>query len=181
MSIDAPEAPSSPPSQAPEPSGGLSFVANAFAILVGLIILALVGVIGVVAVTALVTGDDESAAAPAGPAQINVTLTEFAIDGDLTAPAGPVQLVISNEGSLDHNVAVRGTEIRSQTVGAGGSTLLDLGDLEPGVYELLCEVSGHEAAGMTAELVITGEGGAEVAAGGDAGAMADHEMDAEES
>jgi plastocyanin len=111
-------------------------------------------VLGVIAVAALVTDDSPTAAAPI-TTELNVNLSEFSIGGDLTAPAGHVILNVSNSGSIQHDVVMRGTTIKSRLLNASGSTTLDLGQLEPGIYELFCDVAGHEAAGMQAELVVT--------------------------
>ncbi|MEJ7799602.1 MAG: multicopper oxidase domain-containing protein [Ilumatobacter sp.] len=132
---------------------GTPFASAVFVAVAGIIV-ATITVIGAVAVTALVTRGSDPVEAIAST-QLNATLTEFAIEGDFTAPAGNVVLNISNEGSLEHNVFVRGTSIQSQLVGAGGSSVLDLGVMEPGIYTLYCDVAGHESSGMSAELTIT--------------------------
>ncbi|MEO6651331.1 MAG: multicopper oxidase domain-containing protein [Ilumatobacteraceae bacterium] len=128
--------------------------ASAVFVAVAAIIVATIAVIGAVAVTALATRGSDPVEALA-TTQLNATLTEFAIDGDFTAPAGNVVLNISNEGSLEHNVFVRGTSTQSQLLSAGGSSVLDLGVLEPGAYTLYCNVAGHESSGMSTELTIT--------------------------
>ena len=124
---------SPPDADSPERSSS-SFVGNFLVIVGSLIALLMVLLIGAIGIAAVISSDD--AADQVTETQLNVTLTEFAIDGELTAPAGRVLLAISNEGSLDHNVAVRGTNMRSQMLGAGGSTVLDLGELAPGTYVL---------------------------------------------
>ena len=143
------------------PLGSFVFIAAAA------IVVATIVVIGGVAVTAMITsGSDTVEAVPT--TQLNATLSEFAIEGDFTAPAGNVVLNISNEGAIEHNVFVRGTSIQSQTLSGGGSTVLDLGVLEPGEYTLYCDVAGHESSGMSTTLTIT-----EGAAGDGATAAAD--------
>ena len=143
------------------PLGSFVFIAAAA------IVVATIVVIGGVAVTAMITsGSDTVEAVPT--TQLNATLSEFAIEGDFTAPAGNVVLNISNEGAIEHNVFVRGTSIQSQTLSGGGSTVLDLGVLEPGEYTLYCDVAGHESSGMSTTLTIT-----EGAAGDGAAAAAD--------
>jgi plastocyanin len=159
---------------APVPEPGGSALSNIVVIALAAIVVVIVAIIGAVAVAAVVS-DGGSSGDTVETTQLNVTLTEFALEGNFTAPAGRVVLNISNEGSLDHNVAVRETGTKSQLLRAGGSTVLDLGEMAPGTYTLFCEVSGHEAAGMKADLVIT-----EGSSGGEAAAPAEPEapMDA---
>ena len=162
------------PPQAPTPEPERSSIGSFVVIALAAIVVAIVAIIGAVAVAAVIS-DDGGGGDAIPTTQLNVTLTEFALEGDLTAPAGNVVLNISNEGSIDHNVAVRELGLASNMLPGGGSTVLDLGNLSPGTYTLFCEVAGHEAAGMKADLVIT-----EGAAGGEAAAPVEPEppMDA---
>lgn len=152
------------PPQAPTPEPERSSIGSFVVIALAAIVVAIVAIIGAVAVAAVIS-DDGGGGESTPTTQLNVTLTEFALEGNLTAPAGNVVLNISNEGSIDHNVAVRELGVASKMLPGGGSTVLDLGNLSPGTYTLFCEVAGHEAAGMKADLVIT-----EGAAGGEAAA-----------
>lgn len=87
-----------------------------------------------------------------GGATLDVSLTEFAIDpADLRVSAGAV-LQITNDGALAHDLAVDGTA--SDMLDPGGSGTLDLAELPPGTYTMICQVPGHEAAGMTGTLLI---------------------------
>lgn len=158
-------APESAPAPPPSDGSGGS-LGNLVVIALAAVVVVIVAIIGAVAVAAVISDDGGSVAEQVPTTQLNVTLTEFALEGDLTAPAGHVVLNISNEGSLDHDVVVRESGAKSQLLSAGGSTVLDLGELAPGTYTLFCDVAGHEAAGMVADLVIT-----ESAAGGEAAAF----------
>ena len=136
-------------------------ITHLLGLILGLAIVATIGFVGlVVAVMAL--GGGESAAGTTST-DIEVPLSEFAIDGDLTAPAGEVNLIISNAGNMNHNVEIRGMGKVSPEVGPGGSVRLSLGELTPGTYQLFCNIAGHEASGMVNTLTITGEGGTEAA------------------
>ncbi len=115
------------------------------------------GLIG--AVVAFANSDQEALASTT----LSVNESEFRIGGQLTAPAGEVDLEIFNSGNVVHNVVARDLGLRSKDVGPGGTVDLSLGTLSPGEYELVCDIAGHEAAGMVATLTITGSG--EVAAG----------------
>jgi uncharacterized cupredoxin-like copper-binding protein len=146
------------------------------------LVIVLLGVLGVVAIIdddgdSMAAGDEASAAG----SEIDVSLTEFAIDGDLATPAGNVALNITNDGSAEHNVIVRGTDIRTENLAPTDGTTLDLGDLPPGQFELFCDIPGHESAGMVATLdvlaadseVAASEGDSETAEGDHGGADTD--------
>ena len=89
------------------------------------------------------------------PGIIDVTLDEFVIEGDLTAPAGDVTLLITNVGSVEHNVVARNLGRRTFDLRTGDETTLTLGSLAPGEYELFCDIIGHEESGMVATLTVT--------------------------
>jgi len=87
-----------------------------------------------------------------------LVLTEFSISGDLTVPAGHVILNVVNKGNVDHNVRVAGGDI-TPDLARDESATLDLGVLEPGTYELICELPGHKEAGMVATLTVVADDG----------------------
>ena len=157
-----------PPSARPsEPNDDGSSLNSLIVIALSAIVVAIVVLIGAVAVAAIVA-DDGGATGGAGPSstEIEVSLSEFAIDGNFTVPAGDVVLDVVNDGTMEHNVILRGTDLRTPNLAPGGVAALDLGSLAPGTYELYCDVAGHEAAGMVVDLVVTeGSGGAAPAAG----------------
>ena len=99
------------------------------------------------------SGGGTATAAPAGGVStLDVSLKDFAIDpADLRVQAGAV-LNLTNDGAVVHNLAVDGTASDMFDPGSGGT--LDLGDLGPGSYTMICEVPGHEAAGMKGTIVI---------------------------
>jgi hypothetical protein len=69
-----------------------------------------------------------------------------------------VEIIVVNDGSIDHNLAVEGTNLRTEMLGPGEKATLDVGSLSAGTFGLLCEVAGHESAGMKGELMLGGEG-----------------------
>ncbi len=108
-------------------------------------------------------------------APVAVSLTEFAIGGDLSAvPAGGTLRVV-NEGTQTHNLSVEGGPATAD-LSPGASEDLSLEGLAPGTYKVLCTIAGHEAAGMVAELTIGGDAGGstEAAAGGSSGESGSH-------
>jgi manganese oxidase len=121
------------------------------------------------------------AAEPAATAAetVEVELSEFAISPANIEIAAGGTLVVTNAGGIDHDLALVGTDVATPMLGAGESHTLDLGDLAPGVYDVICTVSGHDTAGMSATVTVLGEGGGDAADhashGGDA---ADEDWDA---
>ena len=121
----------------------------------------LIGVlVAVIAVSGMVTRPDTVVAdtgfdAPA-PEEVraHISLTEFAIEGDLVVPPGYLVIELHNDGGVQHNLQFDGGEI-SPTLASGESTEFEVGLLEPGTYEIICAIPGHEAAGMTATLVVS--------------------------
>lgn len=71
------------------------------------------------------------------------------------ARAGDVTFVVKNKSKSRHNFVVRGNGVRvtSPTFGAG-THAFTLRSLQPGEYQIVCTVAGHEAAGMVAKLVV---------------------------
>lgn len=84
---------------------------------------------------------------------VHVTLSEWAISGTLTAPPGPVSFEIHNDGTVTHNLSIVGVGT-SNDVPSGGVSVWDAGTLEPGTYDVICQISGHKEAGMRATLTI---------------------------
>ena len=91
---------------------------------------------------------------------ISAELSEFAIEGQFTVPAGQVVIDVTNAGTMEHNLALADPAVQGSNLAAGESEQLDLGTLAPGTYQLLCTIPGHEASGMTTDLVVSPAGGA---------------------
>ena len=116
----------------------------------------------VMSIAALVAADDDETSAAASD-QVHVSLSEFAISpATVTVPSGG-SLHVTNDGSTAHNVRVVDTDLKTEDLAAGEAGELDLSSLEPGAYELLCEISGHADAGMKATLTVTEGGGGSAA------------------
>ncbi len=114
----------------------------------------------VVAGQALNRSDDakEAAALTSG---VQVGLTEFAIAPGHVEVAADGSITTTNDGSVEHNLAVKGTDVRTENLAPGGRARLDLSSLDVGMYTLFCELPGHESAGMSAMLMLgTTHGGA---------------------
>jgi manganese oxidase len=117
-----------------------------------------------VAGNALTTSKDAKKVAAVGGAGTKVTLTEFSIEPAMVDAPVDGTIAVTNVGAVAHNLAIKGTDLKSEMLQPGESGTLSLDGLEKGDYTLFCEVSGHEGAGMKADLMLGTMGGG--AAGG---------------
>ncbi len=69
-----------------------------------------------------------------------------------TAEAGPLELVMPNPSPIQHNIAIKGGPT-GPVVGTGGESRVN-NDFQPGEYEYVCTVPGHEAGGMKGVLTV---------------------------
>ena len=115
-----------------------------------------------------VKGKDTGALATAGQPKTsakpavakNGKLTIPAVDGTAfeftkaTAPAGSITFDMPNRSPLQHNIALKGVPNAAGKVINQGQTSTFTADLKPGTYTYICEVPGHEAAGMKGTLTV---------------------------
>lgn len=108
--------------------------------------------------------------APSGPAEVTVTLTEFAITSSLTTlqVGTPYSFVVTNNGSIAHEILIepagavdepleaggREAEIEEEDLPAGASATLEWTFTEAGDFQLACHVVGHYEAGMVLPIVV---------------------------
>lgn len=145
-------APTAPDRGTDQDGGGLVFIAMA-----GLLI-ALVATVVIIGLIGLLRDEDGGGAggdAGASASTLGITLSEFKIEGDLEAAPGNVSLLVTNNGSQQHNIVVRETGAQTPMLNGGENATLDLGSLDVGSYELYCSVAGHAESGMVAPLEIT--------------------------
>ena len=151
--LEDPPAPTAPDRGANEGGGGLVFIA-----MTGLLI-ALVATVVIIGLIGLLRDEGGGGAAggdgAAEASMLGITLSEFKIEGDLEAAPGAVSLLVTNNGSQQHNIVVRETGAQSPMLNGGENATLDLGSLDVGSYELYCSVAGHAESGMVAPLQIT--------------------------
>ena len=83
-----------------------------------------------------------------------VALTEFRIDPAAVVVAEDGVLDVTNNGTTVHNLAVKGEDDKTADLEPGESATLDLGDLDPGMYEVSCTIPGHAGAGMKGSLIV---------------------------
>ena len=96
-----------------------------------------------------------------GVTVIDVQLSEFAITpAAIVAPPGPVQLRVTNVGSIAHNLSIPTLGKKTADLLSGETETLDLGTLDEGALDVLCEIAGHAGSGMVATLTSTSAAGA---------------------
>lgn len=95
---------------------------------------------------------DAVAGGGGGPATVDVAMKEFAFDPSDIKVAADGTIVLSNNGSMEHDFKVE--NLTSEMVKPGGSGELSLKGLAPGQYKFICSVPGHEAAGMKGTITV---------------------------
>jgi FtsP/CotA-like multicopper oxidase with cupredoxin domain len=133
----------------------------------------------VVAIFVGVGGKDGTTVAGASAAA--VTLSEFKIAPDAINAVNGAGIDVTNAGSTPHNLAVEGTSFATPTIAPGQRAHLDLSQLAPGTYTVLCQIPGHREAGMTATMRVTAGSGSEIAAGASDSSMAGMDMSSSSS
>jgi len=93
-------------------------------------------------------------------ASVPVSLSEFKIDPNMVNASVGDQLVVTNKGSVAHNLTIEGTSLASPLIDPGKSATLDTSSLKAGDYTISCNVAGHKAAGMSGMLMLAASGGA---------------------
>ncbi|MFK7918462.1 MAG: multicopper oxidase domain-containing protein [Ilumatobacter sp.] len=149
--LDSPDAPAT--ASAPTNSKSNSLIGSSLLLIGGLAFVMMIGGLLVLAFVALFR--DGGSSEQVISSELEISLTEFAIEGELSAPAGNVNLNIVNAGAIEHNLEVRELGAASPNLMSRGVAALPLGQLQPGSYELFCSIAGHESSGMSADLVIT--------------------------
>jgi uncharacterized cupredoxin-like copper-binding protein len=105
--------------------------------------------------TAETTTQESTTAAKPAATKVQVSETEFKITlGSTDLKAGEITFEVKNDGSIPHDLAIKGTGDKTKEIPAGGTAALKV-TLKPGKYELYCSVPGHEAAGMKLNVTIS--------------------------
>ena len=116
-------------------------------------------------------GTQEQAAA--GPAKVEIMLSEFTIDPSAIAvPVGqPIEFSVMNMGQVQHTFAIDVGEKTYPTdlIDPGATVVLDVPALDAGTYAAYCTVSGHKDLGMLA--TVTAGAGATGATGSSSAGM----------
>jgi FtsP/CotA-like multicopper oxidase with cupredoxin domain len=126
--------------------------------------------VAVAALSGFADGESASSAGTSGPTIVDIQLSEFAITpAAIVVPPGRVQLRVVNVGSMVHNLSIPALGKKTSDLLGGESEILDLGDLDEGVFDALCDIAGHAASGMVATVTVTSG----AAASGSGGSSAD--------
>jgi FtsP/CotA-like multicopper oxidase with cupredoxin domain len=133
----------------------MGFAAASFALFA--VLFAFVAV--VIAGRAFTDSKDAKEAAAVGGTATKVSLTEFAIDPGSINTAKGGTIAVTNDGTVPHNLVVKGTDEKTDDLGPGESVAVDLDGLEAGHYDVFCSLPGHESAGMKAMLMVGGDAG----------------------
>ena len=97
-------------------------------------------------------GDESAACSPIGSSVTVGALDRLEFDADsYSADAGCVGFTYRNEGSIAHTLLIKGEDGFKLSVGDTDEGAIEL---DAGSYTLYCDIAGHEAAGMEAELTV---------------------------
>jgi plastocyanin len=118
----------------------------------------LISLAGLATLSTVVIGcgsdDDASASGDCEPTStvevVGTDALQFAEDA-YSGESPCVELVYRNDGSIAHTLLVRGESGFKLSIGTEDRGTIEL---EPGTYELYCDVAGHESAGMVAPLEV---------------------------
>ena len=112
-----------------------------------------------VAGNALTTSKDAKEVAAVGGAGTKVSLTEFAIEPAMVQAAKDGTIAVTNAGTVEHNLSIKGTDAKTPNLKPGESATLSLKGLAEGAHVIICTIPGHESSGMKATLHIGAGGG----------------------
>ena len=93
-------------------------------------------------------GDDGGGAAAADVTVVAEDTLSFD-QGDYTADAGEVTIDYEAGGSVTHTLLIEGVDDFELQVSSTGDTDTGTVDLEPGEYQIYCDIPGHESVRAT--------------------------------
>ncbi len=103
--------------------------------------------------------DDGGGEVPSGATVVDVTALEYRFEpASVSVPAGPTAFRVKNSGAEEHEFEVfQGDRLVEEIEGlVPGLTRTLTVDLDPGEYTYVCKLPGHEQAGMTGTITVTG-------------------------
>jgi plastocyanin len=103
-------------------------------------------------------GTTETSVAPTGGAATTLALEAHDISlspTELQSAPGVVAVRYTNEGAIEHTLLIDGISGFKLDVASNGDVDTATVKLEPGTYTLYCDVPGHRAAGMQAQLTVS--------------------------
>lgn len=84
---------------------------------------------------------------------VDVTEHEWAIEMPAELQAGQVTFTIKNTGAVEHNFVIKETGQRVDGIDPGAEKTL-AANLSAGTYTIVCDIPGHEEAGMTTTVTV---------------------------
>ncbi len=102
-------------------------------------------------------GGATAAPEPMGDNVVAYVGKDFAFESNKTTVAsGMVVIYLRNAGPSPHNVQVRGNGVMqvSKTINANQTDQFTV-NLPPGMYDVVCNIAGHEQLGMKVQLMVT--------------------------
>ena len=84
---------------------------------------------------------------------VTVTEHEWAIQLPSEIPSGAVTFSVKNDGAVEHNFVIQETEQRLDGIQPGQTKTLQA-TLQPGTYNIVCDIPGHSEAGMKATVTV---------------------------
>jgi plastocyanin len=103
-------------------------------------------------------GGGSSASGPLAGADVTVHAKDtLRFDkSEYTAKAGTIKIGYVNDGNLTHTLVIDGhPEFNKLQVSSKGQSQIGTAQLPPGTYQIYCDIPGHRAAGMQANLVVS--------------------------
>ncbi len=95
-------------------------------------------------------GGGQTGGGPTGGSKVSVTEREWAIEVG-AVPSGNVTFAVKNNGAVEHNFIIKETGQRLDAI-QPGQTKEVTATLKPGTYTIICDIAGHEEAGMKATI-----------------------------
>jgi plastocyanin len=97
--------------------------------------------------------DDGASDCTPGPKVTVRAEDDLTFDADsYDSEAGCIEVTYENEGSVAHTLLIKGKSGFKLSI---GNTDTGTVELTAGTYELFCDIAGHEAAGMKADLTVS--------------------------
>lgn len=106
-------------------------------------------------------GDESTSTAttvdPAAPIDAELTVLGEDVkfpESTYAVDAGVIEITYENVGNVLHSLVIEDVDGFKLVVKSKGDVDTGLVDLEPGTYEMFCDIPGHQAAGMEATLEV---------------------------
>jgi FtsP/CotA-like multicopper oxidase with cupredoxin domain len=89
---------------------------------------------------------------------VDITLSDFKITPQMpSVKPGPVTFKVTNTGTQAHNLSIPSLAVKTPDIQPGTTVTLKVSTVPTGSFDMLCEVAGHAAAGMTGQLHVDAE------------------------